>query len=156
MYGLDGMQSTVHFFLSRMPCERKVARRKEHRTEADDVTTASITAVQGVRDDKHGSKSRGRRSHLLAPPTTLAHGSIPFSSSPQSKRRSRTNKMPSQVSPTSDVILYFLAIFIPPIPVFMKRACGADLLINILLWILGWIPGVLHAWYIISKSEGAM
>ncbi|ETW76020.1 stress-induced hydrophobic peptide [Heterobasidion irregulare TC 32-1] len=121
-----------------MPRERKVARWKEHRTEADDVTAVNITAVQSP------------------PPTTFAHGSIPFSSSPQSKRRSRTNKMPSQVSSTSDVILYFLAIFIPPIPVFMKRACGADLLINILLWILGWIPGVLHAWYIISKSEGAM
>ncbi|KAI0037201.1 hypothetical protein K488DRAFT_81423 [Vararia minispora EC-137] len=59
-------------------------------------------------------------------------------------------------SPTSDVCLYFLAIFIPPAAVFFKRACGADLLINICLWVLGWIPGVLHAWYIISKSEGAI
>ncbi|PPQ67752.1 hypothetical protein CVT26_007039 [Gymnopilus dilepis] len=83
------------------------------------------------------------------------------------------------VSPTSDVLLYFLAIFIPPLAVFMKRGCTAALLewsllwlgqegacadgcgstdfwINICLWILGWIPGVIHAWYIISRSEGAM
>ncbi|KAI0263120.1 hypothetical protein BC834DRAFT_889163 [Gloeopeniophorella convolvens] len=64
--------------------------------------------------------------------------------------------MTSQVSPTHDVILYFVALLIPPIPVFLKRGCRADLWINILLWILGWIPGVLHAWWIISKSEGAM
>lgn len=56
-------------------------------------------------------------------------------------------------SSTSDVLLYFLALFIPPVPVFVKRGCGADVLINILLWVLGWIPGVIHAFYIISKFE---
>ncbi|PSN61520.1 hypothetical protein BS50DRAFT_534236 [Corynespora cassiicola Philippines] len=56
-------------------------------------------------------------------------------------------------SSTSDVLLYFLAIWLPFVPVFIKRGCGADLLINICLDILGWIPGVLHAWYIISKTE---
>ncbi|KAI0945307.1 hypothetical protein AcW1_001555 [Taiwanofungus camphoratus] len=50
------------------------------------------------------------------------------------------------VSPTSDVCLYFLALFIPPLAVFFKRGLRADFWINILLWILGWIPGVLHAW----------
>ncbi|KKY24421.1 putative carbonyl reductase [Diplodia seriata] len=43
----------------------------------------------------------------------------------------------------SDVLLYFLAIFVPPVPVFIKRGCGADFLISICLSILGWIPGVL-------------
>ncbi|WWD19571.1 hypothetical protein CI109_104032 [Kwoniella shandongensis] len=52
-----------------------------------------------------------------------------------------------------DVLLYFVALFIPPIPVFLKAGIGAQLLINILLWILGWIPGVLHAWWIITKHE---
>ncbi|KAI9633963.1 uncharacterized protein MKK02DRAFT_38633 [Dioszegia hungarica] len=52
-----------------------------------------------------------------------------------------------------DIILYVLALLIPPVPVFMKRGCGGDVIINILLWILGWIPGVIHAWWIISKYE---
>ncbi|KAF2090601.1 UPF0057-domain-containing protein [Saccharata proteae CBS 121410] len=56
-------------------------------------------------------------------------------------------------SSTSDVLLYFLALFLPPVPVFLKRGCGADFLINICLTILGWIPGVIHAWYIITKTE---
>ncbi|OCF61185.1 hypothetical protein L486_00830 [Kwoniella mangroviensis CBS 10435] len=44
-------------------------------------------------------------------------------------------------SSTGDVFLYFLAIFLPPVAVFFKRGCSADVLINCLLWILGWIPG---------------
>jgi uncharacterized membrane protein YqaE (UPF0057 family) len=51
------------------------------------------------------------------------------------------------------IFLYFLAIWIPFVPVAIRRGCSADLLINILLCILGWIPGVIHAWYIISKTE---
>ncbi|KAJ6152690.1 hypothetical protein N7497_007009 [Penicillium chrysogenum] len=39
----------------------------------------------------------------------------------------------------------------PPLGVFLERGCGADFLINILLTILGWIPGVIHAIYIIFK-----
>jgi len=44
----------------------------------------------------------------------------------------------------TDVCLYFLAIFLPPLAVFLKRGCNADFLINILLSILGWIPGVIR------------
>jgi len=51
----------------------------------------------------------------------------------------------------SDICKIFVAIFIPPLGVFLERGCGADLLINILLTILGWIPGVIHALYIILK-----
>ncbi|WVF73031.1 hypothetical protein IAT40_007849 [Kwoniella sp. CBS 6097] len=56
-------------------------------------------------------------------------------------------------SSTGDVVLYFLALFIPPASVFLKVGCGSQVLINICLWILGWIPGVIHAWWIISKYE---
>jgi len=61
--------------------------------------------------------------------------------------------MARPASSTSDVLLYFLAIFIPPIAVFLKTGCGADFLINIGLTILGWIPGVIHAWWVVSKHE---
>ncbi|KAM0751520.1 UPF0057-domain-containing protein [Meredithblackwellia eburnea MCA 4105] len=56
-------------------------------------------------------------------------------------------------SSTSDVFLYFLAIFLPPLSVFFKRGCAADFWINIGLSILGFLPGVIHAWWIISKHE---
>ncbi|KAL6829175.1 hypothetical protein J3E69DRAFT_330537 [Trichoderma sp. SZMC 28015] len=41
---------------------------------------------------------------------------------------------------TSDICKIILAIILPPIGVFLERGCGADLLINILLTILGYFP----------------
>jgi uncharacterized membrane protein YqaE (UPF0057 family) len=53
---------------------------------------------------------------------------------------------------SSDIFLGFLAILFPPLPVWVKSGlCSADSLINILLCLLGFIPGLLHAWYIIAK-----
>ncbi|KAI0724095.1 putative stress response RCI peptide [Fomitopsis betulina] len=43
------------------------------------------------------------------------------------------------------------AIILPPVGVFLERGCGADLLINIVLTCLGYIPGIIHALYIILK-----
>jgi uncharacterized membrane protein YqaE (UPF0057 family) len=51
----------------------------------------------------------------------------------------------------SDIFKIILAVFLPPIGVFLERGCGADLLINILLTVLGYIPGIIHALYIILK-----
>ncbi|EEB05362.1 plasma membrane proteolipid Pmp3 [Schizosaccharomyces japonicus yFS275] len=51
----------------------------------------------------------------------------------------------------SDIIKIICAIFLPPVGVFLERGCGADLLINILLCCLGYIPGIIHALYIILK-----
>ncbi|KAN0110304.1 Proteolipid membrane potential modulator domain containing protein [Hyaloscypha variabilis] len=45
--------------------------------------------------------------------------------------------------------LILITIFIPPLGVFIVAGCGADLLINILLTFLGFIPGHFHAFYII-------
>ncbi|KAE9975896.1 hypothetical protein EG328_002941 [Venturia inaequalis] len=53
----------------------------------------------------------------------------------------------------SDVWLYFVGLLLPPVPVFIKRGCAADFLCNICLSILGWFPGVLHCWFIISRSQ---
>ncbi|KAI0287183.1 hypothetical protein BC826DRAFT_1046071 [Russula brevipes] len=60
--------------------------------------------------------------------------------------------MSSNSSSSEDVFLYFIAIFIPPLAVVAKRGCGAEVCVNICLWIIGWIPGVIHAWWIISKG----
>ncbi|KAL7270202.1 hypothetical protein RUND412_007097 [Rhizina undulata] len=52
----------------------------------------------------------------------------------------------------ADIFLGILAILFPPIAVWVKRGiCSADSLINLALCCLGYFPGLLHAWYIISK-----
>ncbi|KAK2615024.1 hypothetical protein N8I77_001803 [Diaporthe amygdali] len=50
-----------------------------------------------------------------------------------------------------DICKIILAIFLPPLGVFFERGCGADLLINILLTILGYIPGIIHALYVTER-----
>ncbi|KAH6632180.1 hypothetical protein F5144DRAFT_602926 [Chaetomium tenue] len=53
---------------------------------------------------------------------------------------------------SQDIFLGLLAVLFPPLAVWVKRGlCSADSIINILLLILGYIPGLLHAWYIIAK-----
>ncbi|KAL1962873.1 hypothetical protein VTN77DRAFT_9051 [Rasamsonia byssochlamydoides] len=52
----------------------------------------------------------------------------------------------------ADVFLAVLAVFFPPISVWIKRGiCTADSIINLALCCLGYIPGLLHSWYIILK-----
>jgi len=51
-----------------------------------------------------------------------------------------------------DFFLCLLAILFPPLGVWVKRGiCSVDSIINIALCALGYLPGVIHAWYIISK-----
>jgi len=55
-----------------------------------------------------------------------------------------------------DIFLGLLAVLFPPLAVWVKRGlCSADSIINILLLVLGYIPGLLHAWYIIAKYPEA-
>ncbi len=49
------------------------------------------------------------------------------------------------------VLLIILAIFLPPVAVFLKKGAGKDLLINILLCILIFIPGIVHAIWLVTK-----
>ncbi|NJL55878.1 YqaE/Pmp3 family membrane protein [bacterium] len=46
-----------------------------------------------------------------------------------------------------------LAILIPPLGILLTYGVGSTLLINILLTILGWIPGSIHAVWAVSKHE---
>ncbi|KAI9713147.1 MAG: hypothetical protein M1820_001132 [Bogoriella megaspora] len=51
----------------------------------------------------------------------------------------------------SDIFLGLIAVLFPPLAVWVKRGlCSADSLINLALCCLGYFPGLIHAWYIIS------
>ncbi|KAJ2922143.1 hypothetical protein H1R20_g14944, partial [Candolleomyces eurysporus] len=56
---------------------------------------------------------------------------------------------------TSDVLLILVAILFPPAAAAMVTGCGCDLLINILLTILGYLPGHIHAFWLIYKKMQA-
>lgn len=50
-----------------------------------------------------------------------------------------------------DIIRIILAIILPPLGVFLQVGIGAQFWINILLTLLGYIPGIVHAVWIIAK-----
>ncbi|MEQ8956781.1 MAG: YqaE/Pmp3 family membrane protein [Coleofasciculus chthonoplastes F3-SA18-01] len=46
-----------------------------------------------------------------------------------------------------------LGILLPPAGVFMTTGISSAFLINILLTLLGWLPGSIHAVWVIVKHE---
>lgn len=51
-----------------------------------------------------------------------------------------------------DVLRIILAIILPPLGVFLQVGIGMHFWLNILLTLLGYIPGIIHAIYIIAKK----
>lgn len=51
-----------------------------------------------------------------------------------------------------NIINIIAAILLPPLGVFLTMGVSQALFINILLTLLGWIPGVIHALWVISKK----
>ncbi|NQY24542.1 MAG: YqaE/Pmp3 family membrane protein [Campylobacteraceae bacterium] len=49
------------------------------------------------------------------------------------------------------IVLILLAIFLPPLAVFLTKGAGRDLLINVLLCLLFFIPGSIHAIWLVLK-----
>jgi len=53
-----------------------------------------------------------------------------------------------------DILLIILAIFIPPLAVLILKGCGGDFILNLVLTIFFFIPGIIHACYLILKDSG--
>ncbi len=53
---------------------------------------------------------------------------------------------------TMDVIRILLAIVLPPLGVFLQVGIGLHFWINILLTLLGYVPGIIHAIWVIVKK----
>ena len=52
----------------------------------------------------------------------------------------------------SDLIKLLLAIFLPPVGVLLEVGFGLHFWINIVLTLLGYIPGIIHAvWIILTR-----
>jgi uncharacterized membrane protein YqaE (UPF0057 family) len=49
------------------------------------------------------------------------------------------------------VVLIILAILLPPVAVYFKRGFGKDLIINIVLCLVLFFPGMIHAVWISTK-----
>jgi uncharacterized membrane protein YqaE (UPF0057 family) len=51
-----------------------------------------------------------------------------------------------------DVVRILIAILLPPLGVFLQVGIGLHFWLNILLTLFGYIPGIIHAiWVIVTK-----
>jgi uncharacterized membrane protein YqaE (UPF0057 family) len=52
-----------------------------------------------------------------------------------------------------DVVRILLAIILPPLGVFLQVGIGLHFWLNILLTLLGYIPGIIHAVWVIARNK---
>lgn len=55
-------------------------------------------------------------------------------------------------SAAGDIIRIILAVILPPLGVFFEVGLGKHFWINIILTILGYIPGIIHALWVILRK----
>jgi len=50
-------------------------------------------------------------------------------------------------------LLILEAILLPPLAVYVVKGLGNEFLVNLVLTLLAWIPGIIHALFIVTNSE---
>jgi uncharacterized membrane protein YqaE (UPF0057 family) len=54
-----------------------------------------------------------------------------------------------------DILRLILAIILPPLGVFLTVGIGLHFWLNIILTLCGYIPGIIHALYVVLKKGSA-
>jgi uncharacterized membrane protein YqaE (UPF0057 family) len=49
------------------------------------------------------------------------------------------------------IVLMIIAVLLAPLAVYLKKGAGKDLVINILLCFLFYVPAVLHALWLVTR-----
>ncbi|MCL4148137.1 UNVERIFIED_CONTAM: hypothetical protein GTU68_039924 [Idotea baltica] len=57
----------------------------------------------------------------------------------------------SPKSTSGDIILVLCALFLPPLGVLLSRGLGWKFVLNIFLTLLGFVPGIVHAIWLIAR-----
>lgn len=53
----------------------------------------------------------------------------------------------------NDILLIVVAILLPPLAVALRRGIGGAFLLNILLTLLAYVPGLVHAVWIVARGR---
>lgn len=54
-----------------------------------------------------------------------------------------------------EFLLILLAILLPPVAVLLMRGLGAEFVISIILTLIGWIPGLIYAMFLVLQQPSA-
>lgn len=50
------------------------------------------------------------------------------------------------------LLMILLTILLPPVAVLIQRGLDLQFLLNILLTLIGWLPGVIHAFWLQTRT----
>ncbi|KNC84161.1 hypothetical protein SARC_03617 [Sphaeroforma arctica JP610] len=68
-------------------------------------------------------------------------------------QHTQTNKQTNNMD-LNQILLIVLAIFLPPVAVLMHEGCNGTFALNCLFCLLAWLPGIVHALYVITQGGG--
>lgn len=52
----------------------------------------------------------------------------------------------------NDLLMIIIAILLPPLAVALRRGIGGAFLLNLLLTLLAYVPGLVHAVWVVARS----
>lgn len=52
--------------------------------------------------------------------------------------------------------MILLTVFLPPVAVALRQGPGVQFLINIVLTLIGWLPGIIHALWVNTRAGDAL
>jgi uncharacterized membrane protein YqaE (UPF0057 family) len=58
---------------------------------------------------------------------------------------------PAHDGSMNKLLLVIIAILLPPLAVYLKSQSGKSTLLNLVLCIFFWVPGILHALWVVLK-----
>ena len=53
------------------------------------------------------------------------------------------------------LLMILLTNFLPPVAVALKEGIGVQFLINLVLTLIGWLPGVIHAFWVATRGSAS-
>jgi uncharacterized membrane protein YqaE (UPF0057 family) len=116
--------------------------------------TAAVLVADGVgqREAAMRAPARTRRTEAAAPRAEpRAAPAIGLAPARAIDAPSRAPHFSRPLRKQMDLLRILLAILLPPLGVFLQVGIGAQFWINILLTLLGYIPGIVHAVWIIAR-----
>lgn len=63
-----------------------------------------------------------------------------------------TSLIPTIILSIMDILKIIIAIILPPLGVFLEVGISGSFWLNILLTLLGYLPGIIHAVWVIAKK----
>jgi len=57
------------------------------------------------------------------------------------------------LSMDNKIVVIIVSILLPPLAVFLKKGLGQDFVINLILTLLGYLPGVIHALWLLVLQD---